>query len=84
MRKMRMVGGSTIYDICGWVMTKNGWEYYFTDSAQNGDIRTAIVCGFETELGDISMSEIEPYIKAKTFNQYDIDCLMPALGYEWL
>lgn len=84
MRKMRMVGSSTIHNIYGWAITLNGWEYYFTDSKQKGDIRTAIVCGFETEMGDISMTEIMPYVRAISYDGKDLNDISPAIGFEWV
>jgi hypothetical protein len=84
MRKMRMVGGSTIHNVCGWAITSNGWEYYFTDSKQKGDIRTSIVCGFETEMGDVSLTELQPYIRSITFKNNDLLDIAPAIGYEWV
>lgn len=64
------------------IILRNFWEYYITDQIPvegNNDIKTALVMGEEIELGDISLSEIKPYIisRNKTLD------IMPAQGWEW-
>jgi len=62
-------------------ITKNFWEYYILDNNKNEDIRTALVMGFETEIGDVSMKEISPYIISRTT---DLNQIMPVEGSSWL
>jgi hypothetical protein len=69
--------------VYGWAMTVNGWEYYFLDNKKS-DVRFAYICGFENEMGDVSMSEILPYIRSITFKPSDLADLAPVPGCEWV
>ena len=62
-----------------WIMLKNGWEYYLTpkEEDQPDNIRFAMVCGFENEMGYIDMEELKPYIISRT---KDLSTLKPATG----
>ena len=80
-RKMRRVGGKTVINVKEHIIVRNFWEYYVTDKGYNKDIRTCLVMGDETELGDVSLAEIAPYIRTRTS---DLRELMPAVGWEWI
>lgn len=63
------------------IILKNLWEYYVCEAPTNtSDIKLCLVMGFETEIGDVSLSEIKPYIALRT---KDLKELMPAPGYDW-
>ena len=63
------------------IMTRNLWEFYITDNKHDDDIVEALVMGHETELGDISINSIKPFISMRT---YDMSGLLPPEGYEWV
>ncbi len=65
------------------IITKGFWEYYITDQifSEDGDIVQAVVMGHETEVGDISLSEIKPYIITRTRNLNEV---APAEGWQWV
>jgi len=73
-------GNSTI-NVVEHIMLKNFWEYYVTDNKFNDDIVQCLVMGAETELGDVSLEEIKPYITLRT---KDLDDIMPASGWAWV
>lgn len=62
------------------IILANGWEYYVTDDKHDDDTVLCLVMGFETELGDVYMPEIKPYVSART---KDLTGLAPATGWEW-
>jgi hypothetical protein len=80
----QLTNGSVTLKIVEHIILKNGWEYYVTDSAEGDcprpEINFCLVMGFETEMGDVDMDEIEPYVISKTKNLSD---LMPPPGWEW-
>jgi hypothetical protein len=76
----QMVKGETVLNITEHIITSNKWEYYVTDNRFSDDIVCCLVMGFETEIGDVSLSEITPYIISRTKNLNDI---LPAEGWEW-
>lgn len=80
MRKMKHKDYGTIVNVEKVIITRNFWEYFVTDEKFTDDIVCAVVKGFETEMGDISLSEIKPYIMA----QGTPDECMPAPGWEWV
>lgn len=65
-----------------WLLLRNGWEYFVfdMDDKQDEDIRFALVYGDETEMGDVSMEEVKPYIMTQTVDLSDI---APPPGWEW-
>lgn len=80
MRKLK--NGNTELEIVEFIMTRNFWEYYvINDDTGNDDIKTCLVTGFETEIGDVYMPEIEEYILARSKNLNEV---MPAKGWEWV
>lgn len=81
MRRMKNEYG--VVNVVEWIQTSNFWEYYITDQkdADNNDIVFAVVMGFVTEMGDISLAEIAPYIRIRT---KDLSKLAPAEGYSWV
>ncbi len=79
MRQMVNEYGSKI-NVVEHIILRNGWEYYVTDNKFDTDITQCLVMGFETELGDVYMPEISPYIISKTNKLGDV---MPAPGWKW-
>ena len=72
--------GATL-NIIEHIILKNFWEYYVVDNKGNDDdIKLCLVMGFETELGDVSMNEIKPYIISRTKN---FDDVAPAPNWKW-
>ena len=80
MSRQMKKGNSTI-NVVEHIMLKNFWEYYVTDNKFNDDIVQCLVMGAETELGDVSLEEIKPYITLRT---KDLDDIMPASGWAWV
>jgi len=83
MRKMKASWMSKPVNVHAWAVAQNGWEYYFLDD-KKGDIRFAYVCGFENEMGDVSMSEIAPYLVSMTQCHNDLFDIAPAPDCEWM
>jgi hypothetical protein len=79
-RKMKSPHGE-VFTVHSHIITRNFWEYYILDNYKDRDIRFALVMGFETEMGDVSMSEIAPYIATRTDN---LQGVMSAPGWEWV
>jgi hypothetical protein len=79
MKTMINENGSEI-NIIQHIITKNFWEFYVTDDKFNDDIVRCLVVGDEVELGDVSLSEIAPYIISKTKRLGDV---MPAPQWAW-
>lgn len=67
-------------EIVEHIMLRNMWEYYVTTDVYQDDIVLCLVMGFETELGDVPLNEIKPYIISRT---KDLANVMPASGYSW-
>lgn len=71
------------YPVKALIITKNFWEHFIfetPDIKPTDDQQFALVMGFETELGYISLSEIKPYILTIT---KDLSSVMPPEGYSW-
>jgi len=83
MRRMKADWMSKPMKVYGWAITVNGWEYYFVDN-KRGDIREAYVCGDANERGDVSLTELQPYIRAITFNDKDLQDIAPAPDCVWV
>ena len=81
MRQMTNDDNSITLNVTEHIMVKNMWEYYVTDDKCNEDIVRCLVMGFETELGDVSLSEIKPYVISRTKR---LDEVMPASGWNWV
>ena len=81
MRKMKHSKYGTVVNVTEFAMVKNMWEYFITDEKFSDDIVCAVVAGFEVELGDISLSEIKPYVILRS---KDLASTMPAPGWEWV
>ena len=60
----------------------NYLEYFILkdDEYATEDIKAAVVMGDSIEIGDVSLSEMKPYIVSRTSNFSEI---MPAAGYKW-
>ena len=76
----QMVKDGTTLNITEHIIIKNFWEYYVTDNKFTDDIVQCLVMGVETEIGDVSLEEIKPYIMTRT---KDLDDVMPAPGWSW-
>ena len=78
---MGEVGGINVVE---HIITKNMWEYYILDDPENvrpeGYV-TALVMGHETEIGDVYLPEIEPYIISRTTQLNEV---FPARGWSWV
>ena len=72
----KMTKGRITLNIVEHIILRNFWEYYITDENFTDDIVQALVVGFETEIGDVSLKEIEPYIVTRTT---DLDHVFPPL-----
>jgi hypothetical protein len=72
--------GSKI-NIVSHIILKNGWEYFVTDNKFDKDTVQCLVMGFETELGDVYLPEIKPYIVSHTNNLSEV---IAAIGWEWV
>ena len=81
MRQMRNKSYGTVVNVKELAITRNFWEYFITDEVFNDDIVCAVVSGFETEMGDISLSEIKPHMITRT---KCLEEVMPAPGWEWV
>lgn len=81
-RKMRRPDTGTVVNVHSHAITRNGWEYFFLDPKPNSQKNMcAVVMGFETEMGDVHIPEIEPYLLLVTHNLEDD--ILPAEGWEW-
>jgi len=67
-----------------WGNNRNCWELYIIDDPENvrpeGYV-TALVMGHETEIGDVYLPEIEPYIISRTTQLNEV---FPARGWSWV
>ena len=79
MRKLTNNKG-TVLHIVEHIILKNYWEYYVTDTYVEEGIKEALVMGFEQEIGDFSLEEIEPHILSRTT---DLN-ILPAEGWKWM
>jgi len=67
-----------------WCVLRNGWEYYFIDAETNtDDIVFAYVLGHENEYGDVSLSEISPYLMGRCYNKNDLYEIAPPDNMTW-
>lgn len=84
MKKEWSNGGETTLNVVRHLILKNFWEIYITDEDPvpgNEDIRFAVTYGVETEMGDVSIKEVEKYIIS---DSPPIRDLAPAPGWEWV
>ena len=82
-RKMKKDG--LVLNVVEHIILKNFWEYYIIEDkpgegSGDPDIVFALVMGHETELGNVSLAELKPYIISRTA---DLN-IYPAEGYEWV
>lgn len=78
-RKIKSDFGET-YTVYQHLITQNFWEYYILDN-EKSDYRFALVMGYDTEMGDVSMAEISPYVITKTSSLTEV---MPPPGWTWV
>jgi len=86
MKKMigNSMGEQGTINVVEHIMTKNMWEFYIMDDPENvrpEGYATALVMGHETEIGDVYLPEIEPYIVSRTTR---LDEVFPAPGWSWV
>ena len=79
-RKIVNVNDGEVKTVYGFAITRNMWEYFFLDNDKGNPYRFALVQGFETEMGDVSMGEINPYIYDYTENLTEV---LPPIGWRW-
>jgi hypothetical protein len=76
-----MVNGAQRLKVIEHIILRNFWEYYVIDAPTNtDDVKLCYVMGAEDELGDVSMSEIRPYVITRTRKLKDV---APAVGFSW-
>ena len=81
-RAMRRLATNTVVTVHSHAMTRNRWEYFFLDRKPDSRKNMcAVVMGFETEMGDVHIPEIEPFVLMVTRDLHD---LMPCDGWEWV
>lgn len=78
----KMIKDNQALEISEIIITRNYWEYYVI-GPRTEDIFTALVLGDETEIGDVSYSEIRPYILTKTPDDWSTNDAFPATGWQW-
>ena len=82
MRKMKSTRFDTTINVVQHIIVKNMWEYYITDEVTDSDdIKFCLVVGDETELGDVWLEEIKPYIITDTTKLNDV---LPAPNWVWI
>ena len=62
------------------IILSNMWEYYILEAADVDGIAFALVVGDYTEMGTVSMDEIQPYILTRTTR---LDEIIPAPQWAW-
>ena len=80
----QMTNGTTTLNVVEHIILRNFWEYYVTDGEdKDADIKLCLVLGAETEIGDVSLKEIKPYIMMRTTNLSKETEIFPAEGWRW-
>ena len=62
------------------IILQNMWEYYILEAPDENGIAFALVVGDYTELGNVSMDEVAPYIISRTTKLNEV---MPAPQWRW-
>ena len=75
-----MKKGNQIIQVIEWFIIENWWEYYVIE-VDGDNIAFCLVDGYETELGDVDLEEVRPYIKLRT---KELNTIMPAPGWQWI
>lgn len=79
-----MKKGNQVVEVIEHIILRNFWEYYVLNEKTNtDDIKFCLVMGDVTEMGDVSMQEISPYIISKKKVTKSLD-IMPVPGWEWM
>ena len=81
-RQMRSLDSGTVVTVHAWLMTRNMWEYFLLDPKPDtvGNV-FSLVMGDETEMGDVNLPELRPFLCSFT---RELDDLAPADGWEWV
>ena len=87
MRKMlgKSLGEKGVCTVVEHIIIKNLWEYFILKIEEDVDpegYKTALVVGDYTEIGQVYMPEIEPYIISKVSGG-ELDEVMPPFEYHW-
>ena len=81
--RMRDMETNAEINVVRHLILKNFWEVYITDEETNSDdIKFALVMGYETELGDVSLEEYKGHIIAST-DVNEATEIAPATGWTW-
>lgn len=80
-----IIKGTQEFNVKELIITKNLWEYFILEEEDRPEdlpenIQMALVMGFETEIGDVDLEEIKPYVISKTTNLLEV---MPPTGWAW-
>lgn len=81
MRRMKNINTGEVLNVAEHIITKNLWEFYVFDYFLGSSNVNALVMGFETEIGLVSMDELGPHILTKT---KDLTEVAAATGWEWV
>jgi len=79
----------TTFNVVGFFMLKNFWEYYVIKKPDKDGNMFAYVMGNEDEFGYVNLDELKPYIiQSLSEEQLSADpessnCLAPPVGYHW-
>lgn len=80
MRKMEKEG--CVVTVREHLITVGFWEFYITTRyPESSRLQEAVVRGMETEIGDVDMDELAPFLRLRTKELSDI---MPAPGWSWV
>lgn len=75
------------YKVKALIITRNFWEHFIFDCPdipKNDDVQFALVMGFETELGYVSISELKPHALTVTkITDENVQDTFPPEGYSW-
>lgn len=79
-----------IFNIVGFFMTSNNFEFFVTEKPDEDGIGWAIVAGNVTEYGTYSATEVSPYITVEAWDDEISDdeesdsYIAPPPGYKWV
>ena len=62
------------------IIVRNFWEYFLLEKPTADGRALALVMGDVTEIGDVDLNELHPYVISRTKILRD---LAPAAGWRW-
>ncbi len=80
-RLMQHAQWKTKIKVVEHIILNNMWEYYVTTNSCQKDIVQCFVVGFENELGDVYMPDLNGHILTRTKNLAEV---MPAPNWNWI